>query len=118
MKNGKNDTDKDEDSQIQALEVSLILNLSACMLATEQWEAAKSNCDKALSIQEDNPKALFRRGQALFQIRDYDSSLQDLHRACALQPDDKKIHQEFAKVKKAKFELTQKEKNIYSKMFK
>ena len=118
MKKGKDIVDEEEDVQIQALEISLILNLAACMLATEQWEAAKSNCYKVLSMQETNTKAIFRRGQALFGMRDYGLALQDLQRARELQPEDKKVLNELDKVKKAYLEMTRKEKDIYSKMFK
>ena len=99
------------------MEVPCCLNIAAAKIAEKKWDDAKIECDKVLEIQEDNAKALFRRGQCNVGKQDYDLAMVDLLRAQELEPKDKGILQEIAKTKKAKLMYEQKEKQMYSKMF-
>jgi len=103
--------------QIRKVEVPCCLNIAAAKIAEKNWDDAKIECDKVLEIQEENAKALFRRGQCHLGKRDYDLAMVDLLRAQELEPKDKGILQEIAKTKKAKLMYEQKEKQMYSKMF-
>ena len=103
--------------QIRKVEVPCCLNIAAAKIAEKKWDDALIECNKVLEIQEDNIKALFRRGQCHLGKRDYDWALIDLNKALEIEPKDKGILQEIAKTKKAKLAYTQKEKQMYSKMF-
>ena len=111
-------TEDEEEEKIRAVEVPLKLNIAACHLATKNWDEAKTECEKVLEIQETNSKAIFRRGQALLGMNDFDAALQDLQKVRELQPDDKGVLNEIARAKKAKLDMVKKEKQLYSKMFK
>lgn len=63
-------------------------------------------------------KALFRRAQARLGRQDYELALKDLNAAREIEPNDKGVAGEIAKVKKAQQMYKEKEKNIYAKMFK
>merc|ERR1739844_721878 len=110
-------TEDDEEDQIRKVEVPCCLNIAAAKIAEKKWDDALIECNKVLEIQEDNIKALFRRGQCHLGKRDYDWALIDLNKALEIEPKDKGILQEIAKTKKAKLAYTQKEKQMYSKMF-
>lgn len=110
-------TEDDEEEEIRKVEVPCCLNIAAAMIAEKKWDEAKKECDKVIEIQEDNIKALFRRGQCHLGKRDYDLALIDLNKAKELEPNDKGIQNEIAKTKKAKMEYAKKEKQMYSKMF-
>jgi len=104
--------------KIREVDVPIKLNLAACHLATKSWEEARAECEKVLDIQENNAKALFRKGQALFGMKEFDGALQELHKAQRMQPEDKSILAEITRTKKAKLEVVNKEKQLYSRMFK
>ena len=111
-------TEDEEEEKIRAVEIPLRLNIAACRLATKQWDEAKKECENVLEVQETNSKAIFRRGQALLGMKDFDAALQDLQKARELQPEDKGVLNEIARAKKAKLDMVQKEKQLYAKMFK
>jgi peptidyl-prolyl isomerase D len=111
-------TEDEEEDKIRQVEVPCCLNIAAAMIAEKKWDEAQKQCDKVIEIQEDNPKALFRRGQCHLGKRDFDLALKDLVRANELVPEDKGVLNEIARVKKAKLVYAQKEKEMYGKMFK
>ena len=118
LRDAMGSTEDDEEEKIRAVEVPLKLNMAACYLATKNWEEAKTECENVLEVQETNSKAIFRRGQALLGMNDYDAALKDLQKVRELQPEDKGVLNEIARAKKMKLDMVQKEKKLYSKMFK
>merc|ERR1712213_189382 len=111
-------TEEEEEEKIRAVEIPLKLNIAACHLASKNWDEAKKECENVIEVQESNSKALFRRGRALLGMNDFDGALKDLQKVRELQPDDKGVLNEIARAKKAKLDMVQKEKKLYSKMFK
>ena len=71
-----------------------------------------------MEIQETNSKAIFRRGQAYLGMNEFDTALVDFRKVLEMEPKDKGVLNEIARAKKAKLDMVQKEKQIYSKMFK
>jgi len=111
-------TEDAEEDQIRKVEVPCCLNIAAAKIAEKKWDDAKVECDKVLEIQEENVKAMFRRGQCHLGKKDFDEAMADFIKARELEPNDKGILQEIAKTKKAKLDYAQKEKQMYSKLFK
>ena len=72
---------KNEAVKAQTMEMIkvLFLNLAACYLKTEEYTNAISACMEVLSIDEDNPKALYRISKALMNQKD--SSISDIKQA-------------------------------------
>jgi len=118
LRDAMGSTEDEEEEKIRAVEVPLKLNMAACHLATKNWDEAKTECENVLEVQEANSKAIFRRGQALLGMKDYEAALVDLQKARELQPEDKGVLNEIARAKKMKLDMVKKEKEIYSKMFK
>ncbi len=110
-------TNEEQEEAIRALEVPLVLNVAAAAIKSCDYEEALKQCEKVIEILPENPKALFRRGQARFGLKDYDLALQDLNKVKNLQPDDKSVVAELEKVKKARQRYVDEEKALYSKMF-
>ena len=108
----------DEEMKIREIEVPICLNIAAVLLKQNDFEAALKECEKVIEIQPENKKALFRRGQARFGLKDYDEALKDLQKVKALEPNDTGVANEIIKVKKAKQSYAEKEKKLYGKMFK
>ena len=84
----------------------------------QNWDETLAICNKVLEIEPNNVKALFRRAQARSGRQDFELAVQDLARVKEIEPTDKGVAAELAKVKKAQQQYKEKEKSIYSKMFK
>jgi tetratricopeptide (TPR) repeat protein len=69
------------------LEVTLRMNLAACLVKEQDYDEVILQCKKALLLGE-NPKAFYRYGQALFHLGSYEKSLEYLEKAKNLSPAD------------------------------
>lgn len=96
----------------------LQLNIAACNLKLEKYNEALEHVEEALDIDPNNVKALYRKGQGHRGRKEWDLSLGALTKAAELDPTDKGIKGEMAKVKKDKDAEKAAEKGFYAKMFK
>ena len=110
---------KDEEQQRMAKEKRLpcYLNLAACYLKLAKPQLALKNAGKAIEMEPENVKALYRRGTAAAQLEDFDTAKVDLQRACKLDPQNKAARQELEKVLAKRKAVLAKEKKMFSKMF-
>jgi len=99
------------------LKLPNFLNLSACDLKLKDFISAKQNCNKALEIENGNVKALFRRGQALEELVEWEASMNDFKKVEELDPDNKEVKRAITQVKKKMAEQNKKDRNIYGGMF-
>jgi len=81
------------------LRLSLALNLAAVSLKLEEWGKAAAYASKALDVDPDNLKAIYRRGQARIGTRDYEDAKKDLLRAAKMSPKDKNIRRHYEQAK-------------------
>ena len=88
-----------------------------CANKMEDWKMTKENCNKALEIDKDNVKAMFRRATALEKTKQYEDALKDLDAAAKVAPEDKNVVKAVARVKKLQKKQEDKEKKMYGKMF-
>ena len=79
------------EKEIFSLQLILMLNLAACQLKFQQYAHAVSNCTRVLEMESENVKALYRRGQALVMMNDFDRAREDLSKAKKLEPANKAI---------------------------
>ena len=98
-------------------QVPCCLNLAAVSLKKSLHEDAKKLCLKVLEVDPSNPKALFRLGQAMLGLQDYEEALVELQKARALQPRDKSIVAAIEKVNKVKKEYEASQKAFFAKAF-
>ncbi|XP_072899106.1 peptidyl-prolyl cis-trans isomerase D [Hemitrygon akajei] len=106
-----------EITKLDSVALSCHLNIAACKLKISDWDGAIESCDEALTINQSNTKALYRRAQAWQAKKDYDQALGDLKKAQEITPEDKAINNEILRVKQKKKEEKEKEKAAYAKMF-
>jgi len=81
------------------------------------YDEALYECNKVLEIDECNVKGHFRRGQAYLGKQDFDLALKDFAKVQQLEPDDKGVVKEIAKVKLALRIQNKKDKEMFAKMF-
>jgi len=124
-------TEDEEEEEIRRVEIPICLNMGAVYIAEKNFDDALKEMSKILEIQEDDEserdltgykdwfvKAYYRRGQCYLGKNEYDLALNDLSKARDLEPNDKGILNEMARVKKVKMEYAKKEKQMYGKLFK
>ncbi|KAJ8668218.1 hypothetical protein QAD02_009881 [Eretmocerus hayati] len=69
--------------------LSANLNLALCFLKTQQYFEAREACDKALELDPNNEKALFRRGQAHVQLASPELAVIDFQKVIEIEPNNK-----------------------------
>ncbi|KAL1262405.1 hypothetical protein QQF64_007670 [Cirrhinus molitorella] len=75
------------------------------------------NCDKALELDANNEKALFRRGEALVVMKEFDRARADFQRVTQLYPANKAAKTQIALCQKHIKEQHEKDKRLYANMF-
>merc|ERR1719152_1071751 len=89
------DLSPDQREEVNALKLSLHLNIAMCWLkitdADNHLDQCIRSCDEALAIDAECVKALFRRATAREQKGQYDEAKADLTRAASLDPEDKSV---------------------------
>eukprot|EP01114_Cavostelium_apophysatum_P014937 TRINITY_DN3982_c2_g1_i3.p1 TRINITY_DN3982_c2_g1~~TRINITY_DN3982_c2_g1_i3.p1 ORF type:complete len:716 (-),score=200.35 TRINITY_DN3982_c2_g1_i3:18-2165(-) len=111
------DLSPDEQKEVDELKLSSYLNLGACWLKLKKYDKTKENCSSALKIDDKNVKALFRRGQANYYLREYEEAVKDLTAAGKLDPANSEVKKTLKTVQEKLKEQQDKEKKIYQKMF-
>jgi len=108
----------EEMAQIRELKVAHHCNLAMChMKHGPKYQKAKENCTKALAIDGNNVKALFRRGKCYLQLGELDEAKSDLDRVLALQPENKDAVRELRLLRSAFDKQRKKEQRKFAGMF-
>jgi len=107
----------EETEETKALKISLYSNLAACFLKLDKINRAIDNCKKVLQLDPKNVKAMFRQGQGLIKLKDWDQAEKVLNSSLELEPSNAEVKRELEKVKKEIQKQKEKEKKMYSAMF-
>lgn len=109
-------SDESQDKLVGGLLVKCYNNLAAAQLKVEAFSAALKSCNSALSRDASNVKALFRKGKVLACQKEFAESQTYLKMALAIEPANKTIHQELAKLLARLQQEVQSEKAMYQRM--
>ncbi|XP_058110472.1 peptidyl-prolyl cis-trans isomerase FKBP42 isoform X2 [Magnolia sinica] len=93
------------------------LNMAACFIKLERYEEAIAQCSIVLSEDENNVKALFRRGKARAELGQTDAAREDFQKARKFAPEDKAIAKELRMIAEHDKAVYQKQKEIYKGIF-
>lgn len=93
------------------------LNIAAVELKLSNADSAKNACDEVLLNDPNNAKALYRRGQAHIQLKNYDDALVDLEQAYRTLPQDKNIQNELHKAKEIWRNYQNQQMDVYKNLF-
>ena len=99
------------------LKMVCYLNLAACQLQTNNYKAVIDNCTKALELDKDNVKGLFRRGEAFLKLGESDKAQADLDRAHNLDPANKAIARSLQTLRSMTKEQNDEIAKCFGKMF-
>lgn len=118
------ETDNKEDhykqlcNNITDLKYILYNNMAECQLIRKNYEHVVTLCSKVLNKDLNNVKALYRRGVAYGNLKDYEKAIGDLKIVISLKPDDKKARENFNFFNEKWCASVQNYENMVRKMFK
>lgn len=92
-------------------------NMAACQLKIDALDAAIRSCEKVLTSQENNVKALFRIGKAYGAKGEIEQAITYIRRAIKIEPESKMLHQEMLNLNRRRTKETATEKELYQRMF-
>lgn len=101
----------------KALRLAAHLNLAMCYLKMQEPSQALENCEKALELDESNEKALFRRGESRFAMKEFERARGDFQRVIQLYPANKAAKTQVALCQKLIKEQHERDKRLYANMF-
>ncbi|KAF4091860.1 hypothetical protein AMELA_G00041350 [Ameiurus melas] len=107
----------EDEEKAKALRLAAHLNLAMCYLKLQEPSPALESCDKALELDANNEKALFRRGEALFLMKEFDLAREDFQRVIQLYPSNKAAKSQVQQCQKHIKEQHEKDKRLYANMF-
>lgn len=93
------------------------LNMAACLIKQKRYEEAIGQCTVVLSEDENNVKALFRRGKARAELGQTDAARNDFTKARKYSPQDKAIARELRLLDEHDKAIYQKQKELYKGIF-
>ncbi|XP_057978609.1 peptidyl-prolyl cis-trans isomerase FKBP42 [Malania oleifera] len=93
------------------------LNTAACLIKLRRYEEAIGHCSIVLAEDENNVKALFRRGKARAELGQTDAAREDFLKARKHAPEDKPIARELRLLAEHDKALYLKQKEIYKGIF-
>lgn len=113
---------REEVQQIDELKLTCILNLSMCFWKSNDWANCIRACNRALQMDPQNTKALYRRAQARIipaycGMTENLQALEDLKKAVSLKPDDSLLTTAYAELKISLSEQKKKDKKTFSNLF-
>lgn len=107
----------DEESKAKALRLAAHLNLAACYLKMKEFILAYENCDKALELDSNSEKGLFRHGEAMLGVNEFEQARTDFQKVLQLYPNNKAAKTQIAVCQKKLKEQHEKDRKIYGNMF-
>lgn len=102
---------------ILQINVAVCLNLAAGELKLRNATNAKNACDEVLLNEPNNAKALYRRGQAHIELKNYDDALVDLEQAYRSSPSDKNVQNEYQRAKEVWRNYQNQQMDAYKNLF-
>ncbi|KAL0879238.1 hypothetical protein ABMA27_003019 [Loxostege sticticalis] len=93
------------------------LNLAACYMKLDDYTNCVKSCSEVLETDSRNEKALYRRGQANFALKNYDAALSDLKQAEKVSPNNRAIQKLLEEVRSSNKSYNDIQKQRLSKFF-
>jgi len=108
--------ENDLKAEVKQLKLAVYLNLAAVGVKLKSKRDIIDNTKKALEIEPNNPKALYRKAQGLMISGDWNEAEKLLTLALEKNPENKEITKELVKVKEEVKKQDEKDAQIYKRM--
>ncbi|XP_055638137.1 FK506-binding protein 59 isoform X2 [Toxorhynchites rutilus septentrionalis] len=107
-------SDSEESKQ---LKLAIYLNIALCQQKMSNFDDAKDACNEALNIDNKNVKALYRRGQALLSLGDFERALEDFSAVQEIEPENKAALNQITICKQKVKLYNDQQKKVFANMF-
>lgn len=109
--------DRNDRIKAQQLKIAAQANLSLCYFKLGDYLQCKTHCDAALTLNANNEKCLFRRGQAQINFKNFEQAIKDFESVLKINPSNVAAKQQidlcYQRIKQQKC----KEKQTYQSFF-
>merc|ERR1712007_62718 len=114
------DSMKDETMKTKAKDLKRLceLNKAACFLKLKEYAEAKKACDIVLKDEPNNVKAIFRKAQAYYEMKDIQDCIRDLKHLIEIDAQNKEARTLMKKALVAQKEDDKKSKGLFTNMCK
>ncbi|XP_015682856.2 peptidyl-prolyl cis-trans isomerase FKBP4 [Protobothrops mucrosquamatus] len=106
-----------EKTKSRNLRLAAHLNLAMCHLKLKEYAQVLENCNKALELDSNNEKGLFRRGEARLAVNDFELARADFQKVLQLYPSNKAAKAQLMICQQKIREQHEREKKMYANMF-
>jgi len=110
--------EKQLESDIRYLRLILYNNMAMCQLSQKNYEHVVSLCSKVLDRDQNNVKALYRRGMAHGNMMNNEKAVTDLKAALILEPNNCAVKEQFKIYNSKLQESIQRSNEMVKRMFK
>ena len=100
-----------------AIRLSCNLNMAACKLKTQDYAEAKEACDEALQLDAMNVKAMYRRGQALFQMANFEEAMANVQQGLQVDSSNANLKVLGQNIRRKLREMKEKERKVFGGIF-
>ncbi|XP_068015989.1 peptidyl-prolyl cis-trans isomerase FKBP5 isoform X1 [Melanerpes formicivorus] len=97
--------------------LAAFLNLAMCYLKLREYTKAVECCDKALGLDQDNEKGLYRRGEARLLMNEFELAKCDFQKVLEVNPQNKAAKSQISICQKKTKEHNERDRRIYANMF-
>ncbi|CAH0493610.1 unnamed protein product [Peronospora farinosa] len=111
------DLSESDQAEVDAIKLSLYLNLAQCYLKMENYAKTVANCNEALAVDAKSVKALYRRATAYEKENKLELAVDDVNAALLLAPQDRAVVKLDERLKERLRRQLDKEKKMWSKAF-
>merc|ERR1712007_44662 len=114
------DSMKDETMKTKAKDLKRLceLNKAACLLKLKEYAEAKKACDIVLKDEPNNVKAIFRKAQACYEMKDIQDCIRDLNHLIEIDAQNREARTLMKKAQVAQKEEDKKSKGLFTNMCK
>ncbi|EDW88691.1 FK506-binding protein 59 [Drosophila yakuba] len=107
----------DTNEEVKKLKVATHSNIALCHQKCNDYFEAKQECNAVLALDENNLKALYRRGKCNLTINELEDALKDFEKVIQLERANKAAANQVTICKQKLKESKNKEKKLYANMF-
>lgn len=103
---------EEEKQEIDPLKLSFYLNIAACQIKLENFEYAVTNSSKALEMDKNNIKALYRRSVANLELNNLDKVKDDVEAGLKIESENNAFKKQLQKLESKSEEQNRKYQDL------
>merc|ERR1719480_347493 len=107
-----------EENKVKAKDLKKVceLNRAACLLKAKDFAEARTSCDSVLKDDADNVKALLRKAQAEFGLKNFDETMRIVKKVVEVDPQNKEARALYKDAQAEQKKVDQEAKGLFAKM--